>query len=103
MPSGSVNSRVAFSTFSKFNSGSPIPIITMFSPVLAVSLFSRTIYITWPTISPAVRLRSSPISAVRQNLQSTGQPTWLEMQIVSRAASGIKTASTDRLSWRRRR
>ncbi len=40
---------------------------------------------TCPTISPAVRLRLIPSSAVRQNWQSTAQPTWLETQIVARS------------------
>ena len=39
---------------------------------------------------PAVRLRSRPSSAVMQNLQSTAQPTWLEMQMVSRSPSGMQ-------------
>ena len=33
-----------------------------------------------------------------QNLQSTGQPTWLEMQMVSRSPSGMRTVSTVRPS-----
>src|SRR3989442_1468970 len=37
------------------------------------------------TISPAVRFRFTPSSAVRQNWQSTAQPTWLETQIVARS------------------
>ena len=47
--------------------------------------------------------RSRPISAVMQNLQSTGQPTWLEMQTVSRSPSGIRTVSTVRPSLSRSR
>src|SRR5580704_11737766 len=39
---------------------------------------------TCPTISPAVRLRFTPSNAVRQNWQSTAQPTWLETQMVAR-------------------
>ena len=35
-----------------------------------------------------------------QNLQSTGQPTWLEMQMVSRRPSGMRTVSTVRPSSR---
>src|SRR5580704_18185057 len=41
---------------------------------------------TCPTISPAVRLRFTPSKAVKQNWQSTAQPTWLEMQMVERPA-----------------
>jgi hypothetical protein len=59
---------------------------------------SRATNRTWPTISPAVRLRSRPMSAVMQNLQSTGHPTWLEMQTVSRSASGMRTVSIVRPS-----
>src|SRR5579863_8071736 len=39
---------------------------------------------TCPTISPAVRFRFTPSSAVKQNWQSTAHPTWLEIQIVDR-------------------
>ncbi len=38
-----------------------------------------------------------------QNLQSTGHPTWLEMQMVSRSPSGMRTVSTVRPSSSRRR
>ena len=38
----------------------------------------------WPTISPALRLRFSPSSAVMQKAHSTAQPTWLETQMVAR-------------------
>ena len=34
---------------------------------------------TWPTISPAVRLRTSRCVPVWQKLQVSVQPTWLEM------------------------
>ena len=43
---------------------------------------------TWPAISPAVRLRCRPSLAVRQNWQLTAQPTWLETQMVARLAAG---------------
>ena len=36
-----------------------------------------------------------------QNLQSTGHPTWLEIQTVSRSSSGIRTVSMVRPSTRR--
>ena len=82
-PCGSVRSRVAFRTLSRFSSGSPMPIITTFNrESVAPDRFPGQHTSTWPTISPAVRFRSRPIRAVRQNLQSTGQPTWLEMQTV---------------------
>ena len=45
--------------------------------------------ITWPTISPAVRLRTSRCVPVWQNEQVSVQPTWLERQSVPRSVSGI--------------
>ncbi len=48
------------------------------------ALRSSSTAATWPTISPAVRLRCRPSSAVRQNWQFTAQPTWLETQMVAR-------------------
>ncbi len=103
-PCGSSRIRAAFTTFSRFSSGSPCPIITMFrrSPSTARAL-SRATSSTWPTISPAVRFRSRPSIAVRQNRQPTAHPTWLEMQIVCRSSSGISTVSTVRLSSSRSR
>src|SRR5579862_2289753 len=62
---------------------------------------------TCPTISPAVRLRFTPRSAVKQNWQSTAHPTWLEIQIVDRpefcpldfgGAMGFWLASGSRLA-----
>ena len=44
---------------------------------------------TWPTISPAVRLRTSRCVPVWQNVQLSVQPTWLEMHRVPRPASGM--------------
>ena len=49
---------------------------------------SRAI-ITWPTISPAVRLRTSRCVPVWQNEQVSVQPTWLERQSVPRSVSGM--------------
>ena len=45
--------------------------------------------ITWPTISPAVRLRTRRCVPVWQNEQLSVQPTWLETQSVPRSASGM--------------
>ncbi len=45
--------------------------------------------ITWPTISPAVRLRTSRCVPVWQNEQVSVQPTWLERQSVPRSVSGM--------------
>ena len=49
---------------------------------------SRAI-ITWPTISPAVRLRTRRWVPVWQNEQVSVQPTWLETQSVPRSVSGM--------------
>ena len=43
----------------------------------------------WPTISPAVRLRTSRCVPVWQKEQVSVQPTWLEMQSVPRSSSGM--------------
>ena len=48
---------------------------------------------TWPTISPAVRWRVSPIFPVRQNAHCMAQPTCDEMQKVCAGVSGMKTDS----------
>ncbi len=45
--------------------------------------------ITWPTISPAVRLRTSRCVPVWQNEQVSVQPTWLDTQSVPRSVSGM--------------
>ncbi len=42
-------------------------------------------------ISPAVRLRSSPMAPVRQKAQPKPQPTWVDTQSVRRSPSGIRT------------
>ena len=48
---------------------------------------------TWPTISAALRLRLKPWAPVEQKLQSSAQPTWLEMHSVPRSGSGMNTIS----------
>ena len=45
--------------------------------------------ITWPTISPGVRLRTSRCVPVWQNEQVSVQPTWLDTQSVPRSVSGM--------------
>ena len=45
--------------------------------------------ITWPTISPAVRLRTRRWVPVWQNEQLSVQPTWLETHKVPRSLSGM--------------
>ena len=83
IPSGSVSKRVALTTLGRLSKGSPWPIMTMFRRSMEDdNPFNPATSNTCPTISPAVRLRSSPILAVRQNWQLTGHPTWLEMQNV---------------------
>ena len=54
---------------------------------------------TWPTISPASRLRTSRIVPVWQKVQLRVQPTWLETQSVPRSASGMNTISKSWPSW----
>ena len=44
---------------------------------------------TWPTISPAVRLRTRRWVPVWQKVQLSVQPTWLETQSVPRSVSGM--------------
>ena len=54
----------------------------------------RAAPITCPTISPAPRLRSSPIVPVKQKAHAKPQPTWVDTQSVSRSPSGISTDCT---------
>ena len=44
---------------------------------------------TWPTISPAVRLRTRRWVPVWQKVQVRVQPTWLETHSVPRPVSGM--------------
>src|ERR1035441_4943960 len=57
--------------------------------------WSRRTVTIWPTISPAPRLRLTPSSAVKQNLQFTAHPTWLETQIVARCHRALVDAALD--------
>jgi len=75
-----------------------MPIITMLvgrrpSGWLGHSPSESRASITWPTISPAVRLRTSRIVPVWQKRQLSVQPTWLETHSVPRSASGMNTIS----------
>ena len=45
--------------------------------------------ITWPTISPGVRLRTRRCVPVWQKVQVSVQPTWLDTHKVPRSTSGI--------------
>ena len=45
--------------------------------------------ITWPAISPGLRLRTSRCVPVWQKVQVSVQPTWLETHRVPRSLSGI--------------
>src|SRR5436190_5197641 len=58
---------------------------------------------TCPAISPAVRLRTSPIFPVRQKAHAIAQPTCVEMQKVIDGVSGMNTDSTLRPSLSRSR
>jgi hypothetical protein len=55
----SVRMSSAALTLARLSSGSPIPMKTRFSPSMGRSRSAR-IASTWPTISPAVRLRPAP-------------------------------------------
>jgi hypothetical protein len=55
----------------------------------AQSLSRSRATMIWPTISPAVRLRTSRCVPVWQNEQFSVQPTWLETHSVPRSVSGI--------------
>jgi hypothetical protein len=55
--------------------------------------------ITWPTISPASKLRTSFIVPVWQKRQLSVHPTWLDTHKVPRSASGMKTISKSWPSW----
>ena len=73
-----------------------MPIITMLvtsaAIVLAVGPVIRArsrATITWPTISPAVRLRTSRCVPVWQNEQFSVQPTCEETHSVPRSVSGM--------------
>ena len=79
-----------------------MPISTMLNRVSRMSSAPASTR-TCPTISPAVRFRTSPILPVRQNAHAIAQPTWVEMQKVIAGVSGMKTDSMWRPSARRSR
>jgi hypothetical protein len=63
----------AASTLSRFMSGSPMPMKTVW--------FTRSLrrkWSAWSRISDAVRLRPNLIVPVAQNVQVSGQPDWLD-------------------------
>ena len=72
-----------------------MPIITMLvtrrvpSSRSAQSFRRSRATITWPTISPAVRLRTRRWVPVWQNEQFRVQPTWEETHNVPRSFSGM--------------
>ena len=86
--SGELNTASAAERLSKFASGSPIPITTMFSnsnfasALPDVRIFLSTNGRAWATISPAVRLRTNPRIADAQNLHPHAQPTCVLTQSV---------------------
>ena len=94
-PSGSSMIRTAAITGSKFSSGSPWPISTIFVCGVSCALCSSSGKSTCAKISPAVRFRINPSCAVRQKWQSTAQPACVEAQIVCRPSLGMNTASTE--------
>ena len=104
IPSPSATISSASRTASKLYSGSPIPIITTLEtsrpPSLGTDAPSEILApgqspsrsrasSTWPTISPAVRLRTRRCVPVWQNEQFSVQPTWVDRHKVPRSASGM--------------
>src|SRR5699024_2071917 len=89
---------IAATTLSKFNNGSPMPIITTL--VIARSTVAGTepndfeAIHTWPIISALVRSLLNPCLPVEQKLQSKAQPAWEETHKVPRLPCGIYTVST---------
>ncbi len=79
-PSGWQSTVIARWTWARLWSGSPMPMKTrlILSPTGGPKFLISTS--TWPTISPAVRLRTIPIAPVAQKVQPSAHPTWLEMQ-----------------------
>ena len=65
----------------------------MVPPALGHSPRASRASITWPTISPGVRLRTRRMVPVWQNRQFSVQPTWLDTHSVPRSASGMNTIS----------
>ena len=83
---------IARTTLSKFNSGSPMPIITTLvrRRFCAGTLPKwRAVTQTWPMISAVVRLRLKPCVAVEQNVQLRPQPTCDDTHSVPRLLSGM--------------
>ena len=92
----SVRIEAARTALSKFNNGSPIPIMTTLvtprsSPSPRNTSDAST---TCPTISAADRLPLKPCLPVEQKLQSSTQPTCDDTHNVLRPRSGMSTAST---------
>ena len=83
-PSGWVSNSSEASTPSVFSSGSPIPMKTTLRrpPPAPRARAAASASITWPAISPAVRLRAKGTVPERQKVQASGQPTWVETQTV---------------------
>ena len=66
------------------------------SPSVPQSFRTSRASMTWPTISPGSRLRTSRWVPVWQNRQVSVQPTWLDTHSVPRSSSGMWTPS---ISW----
>ena len=94
MPHGAFNVRMASVTAEKLASGSPMPMNTT-CEILSTPL-RRPKRHACSTIRPRVRLPSSPPIPLAQNLQPTGQPTWLLTHAVLRSGFGIITHSVVR-------
>ena len=96
---GSLSAATASRTRSRFSSGSPMPMNTMFVSRLPSSASDRAAWRTWSRISAVSRSRSKPSSPVAQNGQPTAQPACDEMHSVcrSRGAAARRVVHEHRL------
>ena len=88
---------MAFTTGSKFNNGSPIPIITTFVICLELGSLGKPKELaatqTCPIISSKSKFLEKPCFPVAQKLQSTAHPTCDETHKVALFYSGMRTIS----------
>jgi hypothetical protein len=91
-PQGAWRARTARTSAVKLARGSPMPMNTRLVRGLSAGTWALALR-TWPTISPALRLRLSPWRAVRQKRQPRAHPTWLDTHRVLWSSSGMSTDS----------
>ena len=97
-PHGEVMIDTAASRLSRFASGSPIPITTMWL-IRSVAGRRRASRSSCSRISPVVRLRTTPSMPLAQNTHPIAQPTCELMQTVRRSPSRSMTHSIRCRSW----